>query len=136
LVLAFLMGIATVGSAVDAFTDEVRTFTPATIEDVSRTYTMDSGTLIIDLTEVDWADREAEIDVELGAGRIEIRVPSGIEVTVNARAGVGEVDVFDRRSEGLGVGRSVQVAGEPGAGTVTLDARVGAGQITITQENS
>lgn len=136
LVLAFLMGIATVGEAVDTFTDEVRTFTPATADDVSRTYSMDSGTLIVDLTGVDWTGRETEIDVELGAGQIEITVPADIEAVVEARAGVGQVDVLGRSSEGLGVGRTVRVAGIEGAGMVTLDVRVGAGQITVTQEGS
>jgi hypothetical protein len=136
LVLAFLMGIATVGEAVDTFTDEVRTFTPATADDVSPNYSMDSGTLIVDLTGVDWTGRETEIDVELGAGQIEITVPADIEAVVEARAGVGQVEVLGRSSEGLGVGRTVRVAGIEGAGMVTLDVRVGAGQITVTQEGS
>jgi phage shock protein PspC (stress-responsive transcriptional regulator) len=136
LVLAFLMGIATVGNVVDTFSDEVRTFAPTAYEDVSRTYSMDSGTLIVDLTGVDWTGRDTRIDVELGAGQIEVAVPADITAVVNARAGVGQVDVLGRSSEGLGVGRSVQATGSDGAGQVTLDVRVGAGQITVTQESS
>ena len=136
LLLAFMMGIAAVGNAVDAFTEEVRTFTPATVEEVSTNYTMDSGTLIIDLTNVDWEGREIEIDAELGAGEIEIELPPDVGAVVNARAGVGQVNVFGRSSEGLGVGRSVTVEGIEGAGEVTMTVRVGAGQITVIQENN
>jgi hypothetical protein len=136
LVLAFLMGIATVGEAVDAFTDEVRTFRPTTAEEVSGTYQMDSGTLVVDLTEVDWSNQATAIEVELGAGRIEIEVPAGVSLIVDARAGVGQVDVVGRTSEGLGVGRSIRIAGAQDAGDITLDVRVGAGQITVTQESN
>lgn len=136
LLLAFMMGIAAVGNAVDAFTDEVRTFSPATVEEVSSNYTMNSGTLIIDLTNVDWDGQNTEIDAELGAGQIEIELPPDVGVTVNARAGVGQVDVLGRSSEGLGVGRSMTIAGVDGAGDITITARVGAGQITVIQETS
>lgn len=136
LLLAFMMGIAAVGNAFDAFTDEVRTFTPATVEEVSRNYTMDSGTLIIDLTDVDWEGEAIDINAELGAGQIEIELPADVGVVINARAGVGQVDVLGRSSEGLGVGRSMMVAGVEGAGDITLTVRVGAGQITVSQENN
>jgi hypothetical protein len=136
LLLAFMMGIAAIGNAVDAFTDEIRTFAPTTVEDVSRNYSMDSGTLIVDLTGVDWQDQEITIDAELGAGQLEIKLPADLGAAVNARAGVGQVEVFGRSSEGLGVGRSVTVAGVEGAGDITLTARVGAGQIIVTQENN
>jgi phage shock protein PspC (stress-responsive transcriptional regulator) len=136
LLLAFMMGIAAVGNAVDAFTDEVRTFAPATVEEVSTNYTMDSGTLIIDLTNIDLEGREIEIDAELGAGQIEIEFPPDVGASVNARAGVGQVDIFGRSSEGLGVGRSITVAGVEGAGDITMTVRVGAGQITVSQETN
>lgn len=136
LLLAFMMGIAAIGNAVDAFTDEIRTFAPTTVEDVSRNYSMESGTLIVDLTGVDWQDQEITIDAELGAGQLEIKLPADLGAAVNARAGVGQVEVFGRSSEGLGVGRSVTVAGVEGAGDITLTARVGAGQIIVTQENN
>ena len=120
----------------DAFTDEVRTFTPAAIEEVSTNYAMDSGTLIIDLTDVDWEGEEIEIDAELGAGQIEIELPQDVGAVINARAGVGQVNVFGRSSEGLGVGRSVTVDGLDGAGEITMTVRVGAGQITVSQETN
>ncbi len=136
LLLAFMMGIAAIGNAVDAFTDEIRTFAPTTVEDISANYSMDSGTLIVDLTGVDWQDQEITIDAELGAGQLEIKLPADLSAAVNARAGVGQVEVFGRSSEGLGVGRSVTVAGVEGAGDVTVTARVGAGQIIVTQETN
>lgn len=136
LFLAFMMGIAAIGNTVEGFTDEVRTFAPTTVGDVSSTYTMDSGTLIVDLTGVDWSNEEIAIDAELGAGQLEVRLPAGVGATVNARAGVGQVQVFERSSEGLGVARSVTVAGGTGGGTVNVTARVGAGQILVTQETS
>ena len=136
LLLSFMMGIAAVGNAVDAFADEVRTFTPATIEEVSSTYTMDSGTLIIDLTDVDWEGEEITIDAELGAGQIRVELPPDVGAVVNARAGVGQVNVFGRNSEGLGVGRSVTVDGVDGAGDLTMTVRVGAGQINVFQETN
>jgi hypothetical protein len=136
LFLAFMMGIAAVGNTVEGFTDEVRTFAPSTVGDVSSTYAMDSGTLIVDLTGVEWSGQDLAIDAEIGAGQLEIRLPAGVGATVNARAGVGQVDVLGRSSEGLGVARSVTVAGGSGGGTVTVTARVGAGQIIVSQETN
>jgi len=136
LLLAFLMGLATIGKVVDTFADEVRTYRPATIEEVATNYTMDSGTLIVDLTSVDWQNREIGINAELGAGKLEIKIPNDVGATVSARAGIGQVDVFGRLSEGLGVGRSATVEGPAGAGDITLTVRVGAGQVTVTQESN
>jgi phage shock protein PspC (stress-responsive transcriptional regulator) len=135
LVLAFMMGAATIGRVVDAFADEVRTFTPAALEEVATSYNMDSGTLIIDLTDVEWRNQEMDISADLGAGELEIRLPADITARVNARAGVGQIDVLGRTSEGLGVGRSVVVEGSAGAGEITMTVRVGAGQITVFQES-
>jgi phage shock protein PspC (stress-responsive transcriptional regulator) len=136
LFLAFMMGIAAIGNTVEGFTDDVRTFAPTSVEEISSTYTMDSGTLIVDLTGVDWSGQEIPLDADLGAGRLEIKLPARIGSTVNARAGVGQVDVLGRSSEGLGVARSVTVAGEADAGAVTVTARVGAGQIIVSQETN
>jgi len=136
LLLAFLMGLATIGKVVDTFADEVRTYRPVTIEEVATNYTMDSGTLIVDLTSVDWQNREIGINAELGAGKLEIKIPNDVGATVSARAGIGQVDVFGRLSEGLGVGRSATVEGPAGAGDITLTVRVGAGQVTVTQESN
>ncbi len=136
LFLAFLMGAATIGEAVDTFTDEVQTYSPATFGEVSTNYTMDSGTLIIDLTKVDWQNRVIAIDAELGAGRIEVKLPEIVSAAVNARAGVGQVEVFGRSSEGFGIGRSASVTGPDGSGDITMTIRVGAGQITVNQESN
>jgi len=134
--IAFLMGVATIGNAVDAFSDEVRTYAPVSFDEVATNYTMDSGTLIIDLTGVDWQNREIGINADLGAGQLEIQLPVDVTTTVNARAGVGQIDVLGRTSEGLGVGRSVTVEGPAGAGDITMTVRVGAGQVTVIQENN
>jgi phage shock protein PspC (stress-responsive transcriptional regulator) len=136
LFLAFLTGLATIGNIVDTFADEVRTYAPATLEEVATSYTMESGTLIIDFTQVDWQDREMVINAELGAGRLEVTLPPEVSATVDARAGVGRVNILGRTSEGLGVGRSLTLEGRAGGGSISLTARVGAGQITVIQENN
>jgi phage shock protein PspC (stress-responsive transcriptional regulator) len=136
LILAFLMGLATIGNVVDTFADEVRTYAPATIEEVATSYTMESGTLVIDLAQVDWQDREMVINAELGAGQLEVTLPPDINATIDARAGVGQLDVLGRASEGLGVGRSLTLDGTARGGSIGLTLRVGAGQITVIQENN
>lgn len=135
LLLAFMLGLTTIGSVVETFGDEVRTYAPSTIEELSSTYAMESGTLIIDLTQVDWQDREVAIDMELGAGQLEVTLPANVTATIDARAGVGQLDVLGRTSEGLGVGRSLTLNGTAGGGNIDVTLRVGAGEITVMQED-
>ena len=92
--------------------------------------------VIIDLTDVEWRNQIVDIDAELGAGQLDIKLPADVTARVNARVGVGQIDVFGRTSEGLGVGRSVTVEGPTDGGEITLTVRVGAGQITVFQESN
>jgi hypothetical protein len=72
------------------------------------------------------------VDASLGLGHLTVEVPDNAVVTVDAHAGVGQVDVFGHS------GRNVQVQYAPrGAGGtaphLTLDAHVGVGYIQVTR---
>jgi hypothetical protein len=83
--------------------------------------------------EVHVADVQEDVQVHLGAGAIEVRMPEAAVHTVEARAGVGEAhvrgtreDVEERRHLVGGVARW-----NAGEGAARVDCHVGAGEIEV-----
>ena len=66
-------------------------------------------------------------------GRIEVVVPDGVEVIVEATIdGAGQIDVFDRTADGLGPSLTAGAVNDP-AKALTLDLTVGIGAIEVTR---
>ncbi len=74
---------------------------PTSAADVADTYELGVGRQEIDLTGV--TDLDAldgrSVRVETGVGETVVTVPEGLDVTVDADVGVGELVVFDERVE-------------------------------------
>ena len=108
-------------------------FSPATLAQIRQPYELAAGSLHIDLTsldedEIDSALRTVDIEVRIGAGEIQIDVPRGLAVSVEASVGVGVVDLFGDERAGLGVSSSA-ITGSPPVLFITAEA--GAGSIVV-----
>ena len=108
-------------------------FRPATLAQIRQPYELAAGSLYIDLTsldedEIDSAVRAVDIEVQIGAGEIQIDVPRGLAVSVEASVGVGVVDLFGDERAGLGVSSSA-ITGSPPVLFITAEA--GAGSIVV-----
>lgn len=133
--LASLVLVA--ATAADRWEGERFAYAPSSSGEVADTYTMSTGELVLDLTDV--VDRE-ELDgrtVELvgEAGRIEVVVPRGLDVAADVEIdGPGGYEVFDR--EGGGFSSRVLNSYDGGAdvASLTLIADLQVGEISIVTE--
>lgn len=84
---------------------------------------------------IDVAHVDSDLDVELGAGEIGVRMNQADVSRVHARVGVGDATLHTRegRVQGEGfISRSVRWTG--GSGRAAIDASVGAGEVRLRLE--
>jgi hypothetical protein len=83
------------------------------------------GSLTVDLR---GGDFEEDVVVSVGIGEVIVIVDDPSMVLVEARAGIGEVQVFDRRVSGLGADLR---EGDPGTATYRLVVSAGIGRVEV-----
>lgn len=134
--LGLIATVATAGAtAAEHWHGSTETHRPATAAQVEDEYWLDSGELTVDLTEV--VDLTAldgrHIEVGAGTGRVEVIVPAGLDVQVDAEVGgPGEAEVFGEHGAGLHTDLDNSQEGGPNAPDITLDVFVGVGEILVT----
>lgn len=99
------------------------------LEDIER----GTGDLTVDLTDL-VLEGDADYQVELGAGRIEVLVPQDLNVVIDADAAAGSITLFDSSQSGLGTSASYDHIAASGP-VLTLDLRVGTGDIIVTERS-
>jgi phage shock protein PspC (stress-responsive transcriptional regulator) len=133
--LGIVAALVTAGStATENWDGGQETNRPLAAAQVDDEYWLDTGELIIDLTDVE--DLEAldgrEIEVGVGMGQVRVFVPSGLDVTVDAEVGgPGNVQLFDDNRGGIHVEDDAHHDGGPDAPALTIDAHVGIGEIVV-----
>lgn len=105
---------------------------PLAVTALDETYELGIGALTVDLSEVPLAAGKTAIDIKLGVGEVVVTVPEGAALEIDARAGVGEVDVLGARDEGTAARKRVTIPGpSSGAPLLKLEADVGLGSIEV-----
>lgn len=109
---------------------------PATAAAVRPSYSASAGRIRLDLSQV--ADPAAldgrTVDVSVNAGDIEVVVPRGVDVAVNADIRfVGGIHVDGESRTGGSPSLHTVLGGGPGAPHLTLDLHERVGQITVRQ---
>ncbi len=132
LVLLFAMGGAIVTDVVTDIEATTEIYAPDLVGEILPMYDLDAGKLVLDFSNVELEGEIVEVRADIGAGQIEVTLGEDQAAEVNARTGIGRVEVFGRSSEGLGVGRSDEIVGT--SGTLILDLDAGVGEIVVTQE--
>ncbi|MGI9665762.1 MAG: PspC domain-containing protein [Acidimicrobiia bacterium] len=110
-------------------------YEPTTVADVETDIDHGVGQVVIDLTGLSAIELAAveEIDVELGAGEVVIRLPEDVGFTLNAEVGLGEITgPFESRT-GVGLEINNESFGSPPS-ILTLNLELGAGVITISDQ--
>lgn len=128
-----VMGLA-IAPAVDAFAEGgtgTREYSPVTQDAVLDTYDLGAGPLDLDLRRVDFTEDQT-ITVNVGAGYAEIWLPEDVNVTVDAEASAGYVEVFGREYAGVfASGADTRSAGEADRPTVNLIVDVTFGYVEV-----
>lgn len=133
-------GIAAAATGGDATENENLRFVPTSATEVDAEYRIQTGSIELDLTDVpDLAALDGRsVDIEVAAGEVFVRVPEGLNVTVDADLRyAGQIDVGDVGRGGPGhqsLNSTLITSNLPGTPDVELviDARVG--QITVEQD--
>jgi len=108
-----------------------RTLVIDSVDDISADYNLAMGTLVIDLTNLD-LDEIARLNASVGAGELIVRVPDGIEVGVEARAGAGQITIFDQVTDGVGVEDTYETTGyDEASSRLRLDLEVFTGRVEV-----
>ncbi len=131
--LAASLGLAgaTVVQEVDA---DTITEVPATAAEVDSSYSHGVGGQRIDLSEISDPEnldgRAIAIDGDLGS--IDVTLPRGVRAVIDARVGgVGNIKLLGSERGGIDV-TSQRTVGSAGNPTITLDIRLGVGEIEVT----
>ncbi len=129
--------VLVVATAADRWDGERFDYAPTSASEVTDSYTIGHGELVIDLTgvtdveELDGRTISATADV----GRIEVIVPEDLDVEAIVDIdGPGGYDVFGRSGGGFGSNTTQSHDAGPGAATITIDADLQVGEITIDTE--
>jgi phage shock protein PspC (stress-responsive transcriptional regulator) len=112
-----------------------RTVRPDTVAAAQQFQQLAAGQLTLDLRDVPFvADRTVAMEAELGMGQLRVLVPSNVNVEVRTDVGAGEARVWgDAVSNGFReqTTRSVEAGVSPAEGELSLELRVGMGQISV-----
>ena len=144
LVVGLLLGN---GISIDAGFDSV--YRPQTVADIPAAIDQDAGEVLLDLTEIDIGEyrsapsgsptppdaRAAEppelpipVAIDLDFGEVRVIVPEGLDLTVDAEADLGEVEVFGRSDDGFDNDVTDPGDGDP---AIDLEIRLGAGSVVV-----
>jgi predicted membrane protein len=100
--------------------------------DVQSNYHLGAGKLTLDLSSVEFPAAGKAVDVTVGLGNLIIDVPDDAVVTVEARSGIGQVDVFGQTGSNIEATYN-GTATPAGAPHLDLDAHVGIGQLQVNR---
>ena len=110
-----------------------RRYDPRTAAEVDPVYRVGVGSIRLDLSDVDFSEQLVRTKVSAGVGNIQVIVPRTADVSIDGRAGIGEVDLFGEVANGTSASRSVVDHGPGGDGTIdlTLDLDVSIGRVEV-----
>ncbi len=131
LVAALGLSLATIAQRVDG-ADITRR--PLTAADVPASLDTSAGEIILDLTDV--ADVAAldgkHVELDADIGRIEVIVPAGVSVRVDANIdGPGHLALFGDERGGIEIDDQVRHDAGPGTPEISIDADISVGEIEI-----
>ena len=131
LVSAVVLALTT---AADHWDGDREVHDPTSAAQLDDRYWLGAGEQVFDLTDVQdlSALNGRTLDLEGGVGRIEVILPAGLTVDVDADVdGPGHIALFDEETGGIDIQRSKAVV-TPGAPRLSIDAHLGVGEIEVS----
>ncbi|MFD0823504.1 LiaF domain-containing protein, partial [Micromonospora zhanjiangensis] len=132
------LGITSMAESYDrvrSFADSV-VWEPASYAELADRYENAFGDAVLDLRQVDFANRDAQVSAEVNFGKLRVLVPPNVDVTTSADVNAGDVRVFGSRWGGVqGQRREAVDLGADGAGggKLRLNLHVNAGDLEVTR---
>ncbi len=113
-----------------------RAYEPQTVADLRSPYRLAAGDLVVDLGRLDLSATTESVTASIGAGDLQVVVPDGAEVIVDAHVGAGTMTVFGHQFDGTDNGHHVVEPGREGGGRLLLSARTGFGDLEVRHASS
>lgn len=109
-----------------------RVYAPTTAADLEDAYGVFAGTVTLDLQGLELAPGTTEVAVTTVLGEVEVVVPEGMTIDVDASAAGGTLDLFGATTEGLGLSDEHTSAGyEDARRRLHLELRAGLGEVRL-----
>jgi hypothetical protein len=110
-------------------------FAPANLSAVQSHYRLGAGRLDLNLGAVTFPASGKTVNVTVGLGRLTVEVPKNTVIDLQARTGLGQVNVFGQTGSNLQETYYTGTGPTPpgGAPHLNLDAHVGMGYLQISQ---
>ena len=136
--LGLVLAFGTLGAAAaDRADSDTVTYVPVSAAEVRDTYDVGAGEVLLDLSEVrDVGELDGRsVTADIGVGTLDVVVPEGVDVTIEASTGAGEIDMLGRLQSGLGLTERAFVDGASGdAPSLTLTIDMGLGEIAVREQ--
>jgi hypothetical protein len=107
-----------------------RTYAPAALADLNRSYRLGVGGLRLDLTNVRLPVGETEVSARVDVGGLRVIVPSDAAVRVRGDVRLGYLNLLGEADHGRKVDDTVTETGER---MLVLDTHVGVGSVRVTR---
>jgi hypothetical protein len=133
LALTVALGTTVATEALSSRKESV-TWRPTSVDRLDRSYTIDIGNAVLDLSGVDFTGRDSAVTVQVGLGDLAVIVPATVDVRADARVDVGNADVFGIHWGGIEQpARTVADDGAdgPGGGTLVIHAATDVGNLEV-----
>ncbi|MGB3635312.1 MAG: LiaF domain-containing protein [Rubrobacteraceae bacterium] len=112
-----------------------RTERPTSIEELQNSYEFESGSLEINLNDVELSDGTTEVQARGDTGALTVVVPRGVGVRADAKVENGAVSFFDQNMTGENIEQDFEEAGYTQANRrLSLDLSMGTGVISVVRE--
>ncbi|MFJ4850553.1 PspC domain-containing protein [Streptomyces sp. NPDC088733] len=119
---------------------ERRTWQPAAVASVQKSYELGAGKATLDLSRLKPGGRTVATRVHVGAGQLVVQAPGDVTLALHVRVGLGDVQLPGDAQEDVdvqpGVDKTVRlqpVDGKKSAGTLELEVDMGVGQVQVTR---
>jgi phage shock protein PspC (stress-responsive transcriptional regulator) len=112
-----------------------RTVRPLAAADIGDGYQHTAGELVVDLRDLD-LNGTVVVPIDQAAGRIEVIVPSGVDIEATAEVGIGEAEVLGRSEFGPGVDVSATADAAGTTDRLVIRAELGAGEVLVRSGGS
>lgn len=102
-------------------------------DEVPANITQDVGELVVDFRTFDFDNvtTPEELDVELDVGDLTIVIPDDVRVSIDAQAGLGDLDILGQTADGI----DAEIAIDESNPQLILDARVDLGALEVVRES-
>jgi hypothetical protein len=93
-----------------------------------------AGPAVLDLSHLNFEDRERDVDVRLGFGPLLVVVPDDVHVSVFAQVQGGVATLFGEESNGWDISQTATSRGKRDGGRLTLRAALTFGPLEVRRE--